>query len=128
MNWEQALRQRALDDAAIAAIVGTAVDWGQRTGMPALTLLLVSDPRGQTLAGFEGNRWSRVQVDARALSRPVVVELREAAIAALVRAGTFHGVRFGRGQVADPGPRTLNEQTETGFVHRDSFDLIISHD
>lgn len=131
MDWEQALRQRLLDDAAIGAIVGSGVDWSKRPQdrpLPWLGLRLVSDPRPQDLKGFVGRRQSRVQADCWAATRAEAVALREAAIACLVPAGEFHGVRFGRGFIAEPGARDLGQHTEAGFVHRDSLDFLIWHD
>ncbi|PKB19656.1 uncharacterized protein DUF3168 [Novosphingobium kunmingense] len=136
MDWEQALRQRLLDDAGCAALLGSfdgdpAVFWTERpqgAPYPSLVLTVVSDPRPQTLKGFQGNRESRVQVDCRddGATRGAVKALREAAIAALAGPFVSGGVRFGRSQF---GPvRDLSEKTETGFVHRDSFDALIWHD
>lgn len=129
MNWEQALRQRLLDDGATAALVGTRIDWRQRPQqgeLPALVLNLISDPRPQTMKGFQQLRASRVQVDCYAKKPADVVSLREAAIAALVVAGEFNGVRFERGFI--DALRELGEKTETGFVHRDSIDFMIWHE
>lgn len=135
MDFEQALRQRLLDAAAVAALAGRdargalSIDCGlrrQESPLPAVTLRVASDPRPQDLDGFVSLRQSRVQVDCRASSRATVAALREAVIAALVPAGAFHGVNFGRGLVDQV--RDLGEHGETGFVHRDSIDFLIWHD
>lgn len=128
MDWEQALRERLKQDAGVATIATGGIEWSQRgTGTgPSVTLLLVSDPPLQNLKGFVARRESRVQVDCRAATRKEAVALRKAAIFALAPAGDFHGVRFGRAMF---GPvRDLGEQAETGFVHRDSFDVMVMHD
>lgn len=125
MDWEQALRQRLIDDPAVTAGAG----YGPRPqagDLPWISLQVVSDPRPQTLAGFYPNRESRVQIDVRGLRRSDVVDQREAAIAALAPAGTFSGVTFGRANFSPV--RDLGEQTETGFIHRDSFDVLVWHD
>lgn len=137
MSWEAALRQRLMDDAGVTAIVGTAVFWKRRdpaSGLPAVVLTLVSGARPQTLTAFQTMKFGRVQVDCLAdggngtavKSRAQVVALREAVIAALADAGTYHGTRFARGQFEPE--RDLGEATETGFVHRDSFDFLTLHD
>lgn len=136
MSWEQALRQRLLDDAGCAAVLGEfegrpAVFWKERpqgAPYPSLVLTVVSDPRPQTLKDFQGRRETRVQVDCRddGPTRTAVIALREAAIAALAGPFVSEGVHFGRSGF-DP-IRDLGEKTETGFVHRDSFDALIWHD
>lgn len=134
MNWEQALRQRLLDDAAVAVLAGARVFWRVRkqgTPLPAVVLTIVSDPRPQTLKGFAARRESRVQIDcwssgAADVSRAALAALREAVIAALAPGGDFYGVRFGRANF-DP-VRDLGELTEAGFNHRDQFDLLVFHD
>lgn len=125
MGWEAALCQRLLDDPAVTC----GASYGQRPqgeGLPWITLQVVSDPRPQTLGAFQGRRESRVQIDVRAKTRAEVVALREAAIAALAPAGSFGGVLFGRANFQPV--RDRGESTETGFVHRDSFDVLVWHD
>lgn len=129
MDWEQAVARRLLTDSAVAALVGSRVDWNLRphgSALPALVLTLASDPRPQTLAGFTTRRESRVQVDCHAATRGQAVALREAAIAALVQPGTFDGVGFGRGFIEIA--RSGGEHTESGFVHTDSFDILLWHE
>jgi hypothetical protein len=128
MDWEEALRARALADAAVMAACG-GVSWDVRPQdkpLPWLVLSLVSDPRPQDLKDFVSRRESRVQVDAWAESASAAKALRQAAQAALVPAGDFEGIGFGRGLV-ELGRRTAAD-TGTGFVHRDSFDLMVWHD
>lgn len=125
MNWEQALCQRLLDDPAVTC----GVSYGPRPqaeALPWISLQVVSDPRPQTLGAFQARRESRVQIDVRADRRADVVMLREAVIAALAPAGTFNGVLFGRASFLPV--RDRGETTETGFVHRDSFDVLVWHD
>lgn len=134
MNWEQALRQRLLAAAPVAALVGDRVDWRRRQqdgALPAVLLTIVSDPRPQHLEGFQPARESRVQFDclasgANGKTRAEVVALREAVIAALAPAATIGGISFGRSTF--DAVRDLGEETESGFVHRDSFDAYIWHD
>lgn len=128
MNWEQAIRERLLAAPAVTA-ASNGVDWTERPqgeDYPWLVLQVISDPRPQDLKGFHVMRGSLLQFDALALERAQVVALRDAAIAAIAPAGEFFGVRFGR-TMFEP-VRDLGRNTETGFVHRDSFDATIWHD
>ena len=137
MNWEAALRSRLIDDSAVAALVADRVFLKfrpQSSLLPAVVVTMVSDPRPQLLGGaVPGRRQSRVQIDCWAdggsgtapQTRAKVVALREAVIAALAAPGTFYGVLFG-GAGFDP-VRDLGEPTETGFLHRDSFDVQLMH-
>lgn len=108
ITWEAALRQRLLDDPGVRAIAGAQVSWrwrAQADPLPGLTLRLISDPRPQTLAGLQGHRQSRVQIDCWAdggtLSQPqtraTVIALREAAIAAVLPPMKVGGVSSGGG-------------------------------
>lgn len=128
MNWEQALRQRLLDDLAVAAIAGGRIEWEiqpQGAQRPNVTLQLVSDSRPDNLAGVPAHRQSRVQFDCRAETKAAAAALREAVIAALRAPATSNSVTFGRGEVA--GVRAFLETTETGTVYRDSIDLLLMH-
>jgi hypothetical protein len=98
------------------------------SALPALVLQVISDPRPQHLKGFNARRQSRVQVSCLAADRATVRGLREAAIAALVAAGDFYGVRFGRALIPNLGDRGGDAPSGTGFVHRDLVDLLIWHD
>lgn len=129
MDWEAALRQRLKDDALVDSLAPGGIEWRQRPANgsgSSIVLVSVSDPQLQDLKGFVSRQNSRVQVDCRASTRAAAVALRKAAIAALAPGGDFHGVRFGRAMF-DPA-RDLGEPTETGFVHRDSFDVTVMHD
>lgn len=133
MNWEQALRQRLLDDPGVAALVGSdggikSIDWTVRrqgAPLPAIVLQLISDPRPQTHDGFDSIRPSRVQMDVIGDDRGAVVALRDAGIAALVLAGTFEGIRFDRAKV--DSVRDLGRLDNDIFRHRDSVDFIFWH-
>lgn len=134
MSWETALRQRLIVDPAVDALIGkkggaVSIDWTVRVPgapMPAIVLTTISDPRPQTLEGLQGNRQSRVQVDVLASDRAACAALREAAIAALLPGGAFYGAAFGRAMVGSVTDRSQN--TDTGFVHRDQFDVLVWHD
>lgn len=129
MSFETALRQRLLDDATVAGIVATRVDWTVRTQgseFPAIVLTQVYDDRSQHMLGFNTFRPTRVQVDCYATTKAVVVPLREAVISALADEITKSGVTFLRAFVNTVLDR--GDQTDTGFIHRELIDLSIWHD
>lgn len=135
MNWEQALRRRLLDDPAVVALIGThpdddapCIDWTvsrQDSVNPKIVLTLVSDPRPQTHDGPDSIRASRVQVDIYADDKDQSVPLREAAIAALLSAGTFNEIRFDRARV--DAVRDRSAKTEDSVVFREAVDFFIWH-
>ena len=64
MTWETALRARLLNDATVAGIVGTRINWTlrpQTESYPSIVLTTVSDVRDQHFEAFQGFRASRVQ-------------------------------------------------------------------
>lgn len=135
MSLEEALRKRLQADPGPGALVGVhsedggkSVDWTVRrqgAPLPAYVLETITDARPQTHDGFDGIRPTRVQVSCLAANKTAAVALREAAIAALVPAGTFAGVQFDRARV--DAVRDLGAQTETGFIHREAIDFIFWH-
>ena len=135
MSFEAALRTRLQDDGAISGLVGVhpddgakSIDWTVRrqgAPLPAVVLETISDARPQTHDGFDGIRPTRVQVSCLAGDKTTAVELREAAIGALVPAGTFSRVQFDRARV--DAVRDLGRQTDTGFIHREAIDFIFWH-
>lgn len=123
MSMETALRSRLLASEALAAIVGTKVDWmvrPQRDALPGVTLQIVTDERTQNFSGFDGMQPGYVQIDPWSATYAEAVAMKEAIIAAVTPAGLFFGVRFTRGFVT---VRDLGEQTDTIFVFRPSIDL-----
>jgi len=134
MSWESAVRDRLIEDAAVAALIGSgsdggpSIDWGElRQGAqrPAIELKLVSDRRPTTHDGFDSIRASRVRAMVQAATRAEVAALREAAIAALVPPGSYSGVWFDRAEV--DLLRDAGGPTATGFVHADSVDFVFWH-
>ena len=126
MTMETALRTRI--KSGVSALTGQ-VDWTVRpqgAALPCIVLSSVSDARSQHMGGFNGYRPTRVQVDCYAATKAASVELREAAIAAVVPEGTVGGVSFLRAFINNVLDR--GEQTDTGFVHRELIDLTIWHD
>jgi len=125
---ETALRAKMMGDVALAALVGTRIDWTvrpERSALPAVVLQLISDPRPQHMQGFQSYRETRVQVDVFALTRASVVAIREAVIAAVTPAETISGTNFLRAFVDNVIDRGTN--SDTGFVHSDLIDFRIWH-
>lgn len=128
MSMETALRARLKDDAGVSGLVGSRVDWNVRpqgTTAPCIVLTVVSDDRGQHMAGFHGYRPTRVQVDCYAATRAAAVQVRDAVLAAIVPQADKSGVSFLRAFVNTVMGR--GDQTETGVIHREMIDLTIWH-
>lgn len=127
-DFASALYARLTGDAGVSALAGTRVHWvrvPQTAALPYLRLQTVSDVRPQHLEGYDGARVTRVQCDCFATSYGGARALAEAVIAALATPGDFGGVHFGR--VKAEGPRDLGEDTDKGFIHRASIDLLVEH-
>lgn len=88
---------------------------------------VISDPRPQHLKGYDSTRVARVQIDIFADRYADAKRVAETIIAEVATPGTHGGVKFGR--VKAEGPRDLGEDadTESGFVHRASIDLLAEH-
>lgn len=128
MDFETALRARLKAAPAVAALVGTRIEWLERPQgrpMPDITLSVISDTRDRHMKGFQTLQFTRVQVDCRAATYLEAKATAEAAIAAAEPDGVVGGIHFRRAEVI--GPRDLGEQTDAGFVYRKQFDLIIPH-
>ena len=68
---EEDLRALLLADSAVAAIVGTRVDWGSRVqgaALPAISMHLISGAEGYHLKGRDGLSITRVQIDCWGVS------------------------------------------------------------
>lgn len=126
-----ALRSRLLDAGPVTDIVGEfGVDWGPRPQgrpYPWLGLKVISSSRPQHYKGFVGLRQTRVQFDPMATDAGVAEALRDAAIAAVVPAGVYHGTKFQRGFIENIRDLGADSGTDDGFVHRECFDALIWH-
>lgn len=138
MDWRAALRERALADAPLVALLrdytptgGTPTktvfldDRPQGSPMPALLIVIIDDGRPQHLKGF-GLAPGRVQLDSFGSTTKAAWAVIDAAITALVPGGTFFGHKFGRTDVSI-GPRSLPERVSSTTVFRVSMDLIFHH-
>ena len=133
MSFEEALRKRLIESAAVDALIGKtgnapSIDWTvspQRAVEPRIVLTAISDPRPQTHDGPDSIRPTRVQADVIGADRGDVIALREATIAALLPAGTYSEIYFDRAFV--DAVQDMGAQGETAFIHRDRIDFIIWH-
>lgn len=129
---QEGLRALLLADAGVSALVGTRVTWGARpqgSALPAVVLHLISDVPGYTLAGDNGHRDSRVQVDSIGEGQPLsALNVARAVQAALSGySGTVAGTIF-QGIFIDQ-TRDLSEaapESERRLFHI-STDVLIHH-
>lgn len=131
MRFGAAVKSRLTDDAVIVQTTRGAIDWSARLrGLPAITLQVIADSRGQHFKGFQ-LRTTTVQVDVWAIDADTAEELRELVIAALVPAVTIGAIKFQRGQIV--GLRSGPEAEQGGTapqrdeLFRESIDIIFTH-
>lgn len=128
MDMQSGIRTRLLNDARVADLVGTRVDWGQRsqaTAYPAIVLQTISDPRPANLKGYEKTRGTLVQMDVYAKEYETALIIARAAIAVLKDPRKIGGKKFGPTFV--DGQRDSLETSGTTNIHRQSVDLNIWH-
>lgn len=134
MDMEGALRARLIAAPAVIAAVWKApttnvpaIYWVTRpqgTGLPAITLQIIDDPREQHMKDVQGLQSTLVQIDVWATTYAQGKALKEAVIAALLPAETSNGIKFGRAFVRS---RDLSERVETQLIYRPSMDFTIWH-
>lgn len=125
MDMQQALRQRIRSSADVAAIVGTKVDWGERTGIPAVSLIIVSGDIAQHMKGSQGLQFARVQADCWAATYAQAKALADAVVDVCLPRALVEGILFRTASATLP--RDLGEQTSTGFIYRKQTDLTIRY-
>lgn len=126
MDFQGALRARALADTTVSGMINDRAYWVQRVqseGVPAIVFNIVSDPRPQHLKGFNDLRETSFQADCLGSTSIEASELGEALIAALAPAVTAHGIIFNRAMITDVrgGGNTSGET----FIHRTSVDFAV---
>ncbi len=89
------LRSRLKANATITAIVGTAIDWNRRTGLPSIRLINVTPGRTYTFDGATGLHGALVQFDCMALTDAVADQLYRAVRAEMEQAATVGSTKFG---------------------------------
>ena len=117
MSFEADLRDRLVNDAAVAAIVGARVYWDirpQDSALPALVLRLVNGARDASFGGAMGTQGNQVQFDCMAASKSVSMALRNAAIAVAETPGVAGATGF-QGGIVDLY-RSMAEDTASGLV------------
>ncbi|BBD01840.1 hypothetical protein YGS_C1P3095 [Sphingobium sp. YG1] len=122
---QQALRHRIRTFPAVVAISGVKVDWGERAGLPAVSLLIVSGEIAQHMKGVQSLQFARVQADCWAASYAQAKALADAVIAACLPRVTVEGIFFRTASATLP--RDLGEQTATAYIHRKQTDLMIRY-
>lgn len=121
MDWQAALLVRARAGEAKTYWENAP----QGTARPYVTLLDVTQMRGQTLNAWDLEA-ARVQIDVWANTYASKQTIMEAVLAAIVPGITANGHRFQRADVA-LGPRDLPERDGDTIIYRKSADLIIHH-
>ncbi len=127
-DFASALITRFEADTAVSAIADDKIHWvyvPQGRELPYVRLQTISDPRPQLLKGYQGFRPTRVQADCFSKSYGEARALAEAIISAVATPEAVGGIQFGR--CSAEGPRDLGEDTDKGFVHRASVDLLVWH-
>ena len=120
-----ALRARLVGQTPAASRVYW-LDRPQTTGLPAITLQIISRDRDQHMDGFQELQFARVQVDVWAVSYDTSQDVTEAAVAALAPPQTGNGIQFTR--MFFESERNLTERSDAGaLVHRTSFDALVHY-
>lgn len=128
MDMQQGLRKRLIDDTALAAEVGTRVDWGKRpqgSSLPAVTLVVINDGRPVHLKGQMSTRSTNVQVDVYAETYQKALSIARMVIDALRIPMTVSGKTFGA--IFVDSQRETTEALGTMQVHRQSIDFTVWH-
>lgn len=129
MDWQGAMLARLRAAGAVTALIAAKSYWEeapQGTELPYVTLLDVSETRGQLLTGWD-LPFARVQIDVWALSYASKNAIMEAVLAALVPGGTSNGRTFQRADIA-LGPRDIGGEREGSMtIYRKSADLVVAY-
>lgn len=97
ITFEEALVARLLAVADISAILGNKINWVARpegTGLPAITLTVVSDPFEYTHDGRDDWQQMRVQFDFRALQYITTKQLSRLTLEAMEQDAEVGDVHF----------------------------------
>lgn len=125
MDWQAAMRARALAAAPLTALVGQKVTWvsrPQRSALDALTLQTINEEMPQHMTGFDGLNPALVQIDAWASSHTKVTAILNAALDALIPAQTGNGFKFSRAFLKRKGDLPA-EDVPDSTIFRASADL-----
>lgn len=130
MDWFAAMVTRANSAGAVTTLLGGQKVYPeqapQNAALPYVTLLDVTQLRGQMLKGWDLES-ARVQVDVWARTYAQKNAIMEAVLTALIPGGTYSGHIFQRADVV-LGPRDIaGERDGTGPIFRKSADLSVPH-
>jgi hypothetical protein len=135
VSLEGAIRTRLLAATGVTNLVARRIYWevrAQGSALPDVTLTVVSDPRDQHFAGFQGSRGTWIQIDCRGANKDEAIAVRDAVLAAVVPAatvGSAPAVTFQRAQ--EVRSRASFERATTGDVtgqFREMIELTLWHD
>ncbi|KQN91553.1 hypothetical protein ASE90_01740 [Sphingomonas sp. Leaf67] len=111
MTFEDAVEARARSVALVAELVGNQIAWGRRlSGVPAISLQVIADPRPAHFKGFQSPRPTLVQIDIMSRSATEARMVREALIVALVTPATVGAVRFQRAEISNVRSGAADQQ------------------
>ena len=127
---EEDLRARLLADAGLTARVATRVDWVERpkaTGLPAITLTLISRVLEWTYNGASSLVASRIQVDVWGVTAKDVITIARLLPAILFEPATQGTTRFARAFL-DLEQDGGTEEIVTGtLIYRRILDFTLWH-
>lgn len=133
MTLEDAIEARLLASDDLTARIADRVGWTRRlTGIPAITLQVISDLRPQHFKGFQPTRSTLVQLDVWSADPREAAAIRDACITVLTPAQAVEDVQFQRAMItsvrsgAEPD-RGGDRQTYAGELHRESIDFSFLH-
>lgn len=129
MGWQEDLRTRLIENAAIAALVGTRVAWieGPREGgRPWLVLTIAGVRRGWSHSGPTGFDYHRVQFDAQSDRAGEALAIIDAAQAVMETSAVVGDTRFHPAQLQMElssaedlnGTKIFREMRDFGVEHQ----------
>jgi hypothetical protein len=125
---EEAFRARLLAHAGLASLVASRVVWIERpqgTGLPAVTLQLVSIGRDYTYSGADGTGNPRVQVDCWGRSYGEAKAVSRAVISAVEQRATQGAVKFAPAFIDAARDMPPEELAGGVKVYRVTLDIIV---
>lgn len=129
MGWQEDLRTRLIEDAAIATLIGTRVAWieGPREGgRPWLVLTIAGVRRGWSHSGPTGFDYHRIQGDAQSADAEQALAIADAFQAVMETSAVVGGTRFHPAQLQMElsaaedlnGTKIFREMRDFGVEHQ----------
>lgn len=122
------LRARLKNDATVAGLVSTRIDWAKRpqgSALPAITLQRISEQRPQHMGGNDNLKSARVQIDIWAEKEATLTPIEDAVLVCLVPEATQGATKFFRSFV--DAIRDMPAEAEVGALFRTSIDLKVHY-